>query len=91
MEGRVGAHTGKVGARKGSVHQERSIGCAKNTYKVAQVLGLTALEKQLSMHASWADTPTAVATARAAKMRRGLTSIVSVLVRGRKVKSTGAW
>lgn len=61
--------------------------------KVAQVLGLTAPAKQLSIHASWADTPMAVATARVAKMRRGLTSIASV---GEEEESdgrelTGAW
>jgi hypothetical protein len=93
LEGRVGAHTGKVGARKGRAHQEGFSGGARNTYKVAQVLGLTAPAKQLSIHASWADTPMAVATARVAKMRRGLTSIASV---GEEEESdgrelTGAW
>ena len=44
--------------------------------------------KQPMMQASWADTPTADATTRVAKMRRGLTSITSVLM-GRKMRNDG--
>ncbi len=45
-----------------------------------QVLGDEDCCKQLMMQASWADTPTTTATKRAAKVRRGLTSIALVLV-----------
>lgn len=50
-----------------------------NTYYEAHVEGDTEFCKQVMMQASCADTPTA-ATARVAIMRRGLTSIASLLV-----------